>query len=273
MDEQIITIFCLCDDLLKERRHRDDPQSRMTGAEVMTTALVAARYFGGNVEHARGMLDTPQYIPGMLSKSRLNRRIHALEASFVALFHDLAESRKQETSGSEYVIDSFPIPVCDNIRISRCKLYRKEMYRGYTASKKRYFYGLKAHLMITTDGHPIECFFTPGSVADVTTLPDFTMDLAPGSSVYADKAYTLYSEEEFLLETADIHLCPARKTNSLRAVPPYVAYWRELMRKRIETAISQIQVLIPKSIHAVTPRGFELKAFLFVLAYSVTKAA
>ena len=97
MDEQIITIFCLCDDLLKERRHGDDPQSRMTGAEVMTTALVAARYFGGNVEHARGMLDTPQYIPGMLSKSRLNRRIHALEASFVALFHDLAESRKQET--------------------------------------------------------------------------------------------------------------------------------------------------------------------------------
>ena len=109
MDEQIITIFCLCDDLLKERRHGDDPQSRMTGAEVMTTALVAARYFGGNVEHARGMLDTAQYIPGMLSKSRLNRRIHALEASFVALFHDLAESRKQETSGSEYVIDSFPM--------------------------------------------------------------------------------------------------------------------------------------------------------------------
>jgi hypothetical protein len=29
--------LCLCDDLVQERRHRDDPQSRLTGAEVMTT--------------------------------------------------------------------------------------------------------------------------------------------------------------------------------------------------------------------------------------------
>jgi hypothetical protein len=272
MDEQIIAIFCLCDDLLKRQRHREDPQSRMTDAEVMTTAIVAARFFGGNAEHARRMLDAPRYIPGMLSKSRLNRRIHALEASFVALFQHLAESRKHEVCGSAYVIDSFPIPVCDNIRIRRCRLYREEMYRGYTASKKRFFYGLKAHLMITTDGHPIECFFTPGSVGDVAMLPGFTMDLPAGSSVYADKAYTWYDEEDFLLEAADIHLCPARKKNSLRAVEPWVASWRESMRKRIETAISQIQLLFPKSIHAVTPQGFELKAFLFVLAYAVTKA-
>jgi len=33
------------------------------------------------------------------------------------------------------------------------------------------------------------------------------------------------------------------------------------------------RLLFPKSIHVVTPRGFELKAFLFVLAYSVSKAA
>jgi hypothetical protein len=32
----------------------------MIDAEVMTTALVAARFFGGNIEHARRMLDTPQ---------------------------------------------------------------------------------------------------------------------------------------------------------------------------------------------------------------------
>jgi hypothetical protein len=43
----------------------------------------------------------------MLSRSRLNRRIRALEASFVALFHQLAESRKQETCGSEYVTNYF----------------------------------------------------------------------------------------------------------------------------------------------------------------------
>jgi len=42
--------------------------------------------------------------------------------------------------GQEYIIDSFPVPGCDNIRIERCKIYTEEEYRGYIASKKRYFY-------------------------------------------------------------------------------------------------------------------------------------
>jgi hypothetical protein len=31
-----------------------------------------------------------------------------------------------------------------------------------------------------------------------------------------------------------------------------------------------IERILPKTIHAVTARGFELKVFLFVLAYSLT---
>ena len=36
-------------------------------------------------------------------------------------------------------------------------IYSKEEFRGYQASKKRYFYGLKIHLMVTQDGQPVEC--------------------------------------------------------------------------------------------------------------------
>lgn len=48
MDTQIILIYCLCDDLLKAMDHRDDPQCRMSGTEVMTVALVAALHYRGN---------------------------------------------------------------------------------------------------------------------------------------------------------------------------------------------------------------------------------
>jgi hypothetical protein len=51
----------------------------MSDAEVMITAIVAALYFGGNLERVRGLLAQPTYIPRMLSKSRFNRRLHALE--------------------------------------------------------------------------------------------------------------------------------------------------------------------------------------------------
>ena len=40
-------------------------------------------------------------------------------------------------------------------------------------------------------------------------------------------------------------------------------------RKRIETAGSLIEQRFPKSIHAVTSQGFELKVALFVVAYSL----
>jgi hypothetical protein len=40
-------------------------------------------------------------------------------------------------------------------------------------------------------------------------------------------------------------------------------------RKMVETAGSLIERLLPKSIHAVTSQGFELKVALFVMAYSL----
>jgi hypothetical protein len=39
--------------------------------------------------------------------------------------------------------------------------------------------------------------------------------------------------------------------------------------KKIETTFSSLKKLFPALIHVVTDRGFELKAFLFVLACSI----
>jgi hypothetical protein len=36
--------------------HSEDPQCRMSDAEVMTTAIIATLYFGGNLERARKLL-------------------------------------------------------------------------------------------------------------------------------------------------------------------------------------------------------------------------
>ena len=78
MDFQIILVYCLCADFLKALHHPEDKQCQMSDAEVMTTALVAALYFGGNQERARGFLLGQKYIPQMLSKSQFRRRLHRL---------------------------------------------------------------------------------------------------------------------------------------------------------------------------------------------------
>lgn len=270
MDGQITAIYSLCADVLKTLHHAEDPQCRMSDAEVMTTAMVAALYFGGNLERARGLLAQPTYIPRMLSKSRFNRRLHALEGLLIYLFQVLGEVFKQLNASSVYLIDSFPIPACDNIRIPRSKRYRKECYRGYTASKRRYFYGVKLYLVVTAQGEPVEMVLAPGSTADVSALPAFNFDLPHGSTLYSDSAFTLYYLEEVMREAAGINFSPMRKKNSTRPVPAYIAYLQARGRKMVETAGSLVARLLPKSIHAVTPRGFELKVMLFVLAYSIS---
>ena len=59
------------------------------------------------------------------------------------------------------------------------------------------------------------------------------------------------------------------RRNSTRPFLPYIRYLQHHYRKRVETAGSLIERLLPKSIHAVTAAGFELKVVLFVLAFSI----
>lgn len=267
MDTQIILVYYLCDDLLKVMNHREDPQCQLCDAEVMTLALVAALYYGGNYAQACRFLSCHGYLRP-LSRSRFSRRLQRIQHHFGTLLALLAQAWKALNHEQTYVVDTFPIPVCDNIRIQRCHLYRGEAYRGYLSSKKRYFYGLKVHLLISATGAPVEFFLTPGSYSDTSGLLHFDFDLPPQAIVVGDKAYNIYWFEDVLAELG-IALKPLRKKNSKRAFEPWVRYWQACVRKRIETAGSLLERLLPKSIHATTAAGFELKVVLFILACSL----
>ena len=124
MDDTIITTYYLCEEFLKAIGHHDDQQVCLSTAEVMSVALVAAAFFGGNIEASRSFLDEYGYIPKAISKSRFNRRLHAVEPClWRTLFDLLAEVFKHNNPDNSYVVDSLPIAVCDNIRIRRCRLY------------------------------------------------------------------------------------------------------------------------------------------------------
>jgi len=269
MDDTMIATVCLCDDLLKAIHHHEDCQCHMNDAEIMTTALVASLFFRGNHESARAMLKQHGYIPSRLSKSRFSRRLYRIKDIVIILFNLLGKIWKTLHTDAISVIDSLPVAVCDNRRIRRSKNYSKEELRGYQASKKRYFYGLKIHLMVTQDGPPVACFLTPGGFGDVDALKYYAYELPDGAIIYADKAYNDYELEDLLKAVEPIHLLPRRKKNSKRALSPSVTFVQSYHRKRVETAGSLIEQLLPKSMHAVTSQGFELKVALFVIASSL----
>ena len=97
-----------------------------------------------------------------------------------------------------------------------------------------------------------------------------SFDLPASSIISADRTYNDYEIEDLLKEVEDIDLIPMRKKNSQRALLPYVSFVQYYHRKMIETARSLIEQMLLKSIHAVTPLGFELKVALFVVAYSLS---
>ncbi len=274
MEDTITTIYYLCDELLKSISHRDDPQVLLSTAEVMAVPLVAATFFSGNIEASRSFLDEHGYVPKMISKSRFNRRLHAIKPDlWQALFALLAEVFKQNNPDQSYVVDSLPVAVCDNIRIRRCRLYPQEehngVFRGYIPSKRRYFYGLRVHLVVTGTGEPVEFALAAGSVADITVFKELGLELPEGSIIYADKGYTDYDYED-LLEEVGLHLKAQRKKNSKRPLAAWEEFLGKPIRQYIETVFSQLSELFARKIHAVTSRrGFELKIVCFLLAFSI----
>lgn len=273
MQTEITTIFVICDDYLKGMKLRDDEQVEMTTAEVMTTALVSARFFKNCLEPARKFMKEEGYIPKMLSESRLNRRLHKIrEGVWLGLFHALASVHKQFNDSLEYVVDSFPIAVCDNYRIKRCRLYRSnsKAYRGYIASKHRFFYGLRAHVLVTATGEPVDLVLAPGSVADLVGFKRLQLDLPDGATIYADKAYTEYVCEDVMNEDTAISLVVLRKKNSSRPMDGCLRYICHHVRKRVETSFSRVSDFFSKRIYAITARGVELKSFMAFLAFSLS---
>ena len=71
------------------------------------------------------------------------------------------------------------------------------------------------------------------------------------------------------LEDQEIHLRPIRKKNSKRSLEGWVQFFQRHYRQAVETAGSMIERLLPKSIHATSTAGFELKVVLFCLASSI----
>jgi hypothetical protein len=86
MDEKSLAMYGLCTDVLKAIGHADNPQAKLSDAEVITTGLVAMLVLRGHFEAARTLLSRPPDLPHLLSRSRLNRRRHRLTPLFLTLF-------------------------------------------------------------------------------------------------------------------------------------------------------------------------------------------
>jgi hypothetical protein len=267
MSIQIILIYCVCHDLLLHLGIHDDQQCKMTTAEIMTFALSAAIFFEGNFAKTRRFFIDHTYFTKLLSHSKLNRRIHEIDVELWETILQILSCAMDIQECPEYVIDSFPVPVCHPCRSKVAKLYNGKEYLGYCASKKMHYFGLKVHVLISINGIPLEFLFTPASFPDGKSFQRFSLNIPQGSKIYGDKAYNNALFEEQLENDADIILMPQRKVNMIKQHSERMKHIVKYNRKRVETVFSKITKLFPRSISARSSRGFELRVFLFIFGY------
>jgi hypothetical protein len=176
----IVAAFVIIDTVLERLEHRSHVLAQVPDAEILTIAVVAAKFFQNHHERAVRVLCASGYLSGTISVSRCNRRLHALADSVVFMATTLGELFAQ---GEVFVIDSLPLPVCRRVRARRCRKVRGRAYCGYCAAKKEKCFGWRLHLICTPAGLPVSFTRLPAAYHDLTPLHERAFALALGSWV------------------------------------------------------------------------------------------
>ena len=142
-DTYIVTVYSVIEDTLRASGYEDDVRAKVSGAEILTVGVIAAKYFQNHHERALCILIRLGDIPPM-SVSRFNRRLHALKDWLYGIVKLLGDLFAQ---GEMFIIDSMPLPVCKRVRARRCRKVRGRAYCGYCAAKREKFFGWRLHLV------------------------------------------------------------------------------------------------------------------------------
>ena len=267
-DTLIVTVFSVIDDVLQVYEHHDHCLAQVCDAELLTVAVVAARYFQNHHERALFVMQGLGYLSGHISISRFNRRLHQASVWFSAI---LALVCDLFAVGEIFIIDSLSLPVCKRVRAWRCKKVRGAEYCGYCSAKKEKFFGWRLHLICTHTGIPVSFELLPAAFHDLTPVHELTYALPTGACVYGDKAYNALADEATLLTEISVRLIPIRRKNMKQH------RWADefdlhTYRHSIETLNSQLESMGINRLHARTNAGFDIKVWASLLALSFSNS-
>ena len=128
--DKIISIFCLIDDILQGIEHKDDISRRISDGEIILTAILSSTSFYGSLSSAIKFMRQYGFMPQMLDTSRFNRRLHKIGSLLNELFEIVSSYFKDFCCEMHYTIDSFPLALCNNMRIANCKILGDEKWGG-----------------------------------------------------------------------------------------------------------------------------------------------
>jgi len=253
VEDLFLLVFVLVDDYFKiqfqssnviRRSHRPPPE--FTDSEVVTIQLVGELL---SVDSQRAWLNFVRknwlhLFPKMPERSRFGRRLRKLHYVFGLLQRNLG-FQTDANNDSYFIVNSFPITLCHLQRLQGSKQPFEYLAKvGYKASKKTYYYGLKAHLATDLRGIPRFIFLTPANVSDSAALLMMVEEIhrtnltGLTAVVIGDKGYALKQEAIQALKKQEIQVLAIKRNYAKEETEPAVNVMLRKTRKIIETTIS-----------------------------------
>lgn len=262
----IITVFDLIDELMKALKHHSHVLAQVPDAEILTVAVVSAKFFQNHHERSLGILQATGYLSGKVSISRFNRRLHALADWLPLIAETLGEIC---ATGEAFVIDSIPVPVCCRARAWHCRKIRGRIYCGYCAAKDEKFFGWRLHLVCTPTGEPVRFTLLPASLHDLTPLHELADALPEGASLFGDKGYVSAPDADAILKICRVRVI-AHPRDNMQPLEWADEFDLGLYRHTIETVNSQLEKMGVERLYARTNPGFMLKVVASMIALACT---
>lgn len=249
-EDFILTIFVLIDDLYnlyappEITNRRNIAESKLSDSEVITITL-CGEITGHDSEKAWFSFVKRNYkylFPDIGERSRFNRKRRNL-LQVTELLRQKLMSYFSMITGNVFIVDSFPLPVCEFGRARYCK-----SFRGYGAdygrcpSKKQTYYGYKVHAVTTSEGYVAAFEITSASIDDREGLKDMIADCS-GLTIIGDKGYfgQPLSDE---LASNGITIYALLPKHQKKQYPKEFTKQIFKIRRRIETVFSQLTELL-----------------------------
>ncbi len=204
-------------------------------------------YIGADSEHSgyrRLKVELKTVFPCLPERSRFNRRRRNLSTA--------SEVLRQALMGyfpktDVFIVDSFPMPICD---FKRAKTSKSDLKwadasgtlatYGHCATKAlATFFGFRGHLITTAAGVPVDFAIASADIDDREVL----RVLSQGGRypiLLGDKGYVSQSLERELLETENTCVWSARRSNQKQQYPEAFRKLHARLRRRIETTLNQL---------------------------------
>ena len=226
--------------------HRPGRNPDCPYSDILTIAWLL-EYIGADSEHSgyrRLKVKLRTLFAYLPERSRFNRRRRNLSMASEVLRQALTDYCPKT---DVFLVDSFPIPVCD---FKRAKASKSDLKwadasgtlatYGHCATKSLgTFFGFRGHLISRVDGVPVDFAIASADIDDREVLGVLSQG-GRYPMVLGDKGYVSASLQRELLETENTCVFATHRSNQKQQYPETFRKLQVRLRRRIETTLSQL---------------------------------